>query len=73
MATYGLGSAKAQSLDDIARSHGAVCKPTGAGGGDLAWVVGPDEGVERRTVTDMLAAGYRTYEFQIAPVGVSGI
>lgn len=58
-------------LDSIARAHGAVCKPTGAGGGDLAWVVGPDEDAEQRAVTDMLAAGYRTYEFQIAPAGAA--
>lgn len=58
-------------LDGLARVHGAVCKPTGAGGGDLAWIVGPDEAAEKKAVTDMLAAGYRTYEFRIAPAGVA--
>ena len=33
-------------IDALARRSGAACKVTGAGGGDVVWVVGVDEGAE---------------------------
>lgn len=42
-----------------------VVKPTGAGGGDLAWVVGADPAVEARALARLNAAGHRVFALSV--------
>ena len=46
--------------------RGAV-KPTGAGGGDLAWLIGRSPSEERQLLGELSAMGYRCYRFKICP------
>lgn len=58
-----------RALDAIARRSGAVVKPTGAGGGDLAWLCGPDPASEAAAGAALHAAGYSTFRFAIEARG----
>lgn len=57
------------ALDAIAARHGAVVKSTGAGGGDLAWLCGPDPATEEAARAALAAAGHLTFRFAIDRVG----
>ncbi|MCB9524103.1 MAG: hypothetical protein H6702_12150 [Myxococcales bacterium] len=56
-----------RTLAALAGAHGGACKPTGAGGGDLAWRVGPDGETEARLAQAAAAAGFRAWRFEVAP------
>ncbi|MCB9528150.1 MAG: hypothetical protein R3F65_02505 [bacterium] len=58
-----------QRLDALARPFGAVVKPTGAGGGDLAWLCAPDEAREDAAAAAIAAAGHRGWRFGISGRG----
>lgn len=57
-------------LDALAQPFGAVVKPTGAGGGDLAWLCGPDEEREDAAAAAIAAAGHQGWVFGISARGV---
>ena len=56
-------------IEDIVGQRGAV-KPTGAGGGDLAWVLGTTQANDDLLESKLRAAGYRCYRFMVSPHGV---
>ncbi|MEZ4436364.1 MAG: hypothetical protein R3F65_28525 [bacterium] len=58
-----------RALDAIAARHGAVVKSTGAGGGDLAWLCGPDPATEEAARVALAAAGHLTFRFAIDRLG----
>jgi len=57
-------------LHAIARAVGAGVKPTGAGGGDLAWVYGPDAESEAAAAKALAAEGHVVFDFAIETRGV---
>ncbi len=50
-------------MQAIAGDYSVVVKPTGAGGGDLAWCIGVDEADERALATALTAEGWPVYWF----------
>lgn len=58
-------------LDALARDLGGAAKPTGAGGGDLAWLVTPDEAAEQALLARVLAAGFAAWRMNVAARGVT--
>ena len=59
-------------LNNVLAPEGAVAKTTGAGGGDIAWVLGIDE--EHETVlADMLRTEWSVFKLEVAPHGVQAI
>ncbi|MEZ4470708.1 MAG: hypothetical protein R3F60_07905 [bacterium] len=58
-------------LDALAEPHGCRVKPTGAGGGDLAWIVGPDAEAEARAAAALSASGERVIWLPVDPVGAT--
>ncbi len=60
-----------RTLDALAREVGGDAKPTGAGGGDLAWLVAPDEAAERALRSRIREAGFAAWRMDIAAQGVT--
>ncbi|MCB9549790.1 MAG: hypothetical protein H6706_28620 [Myxococcales bacterium] len=58
-------------LDALAEPHGCRVKPTGAGGGDLAWIAGPDAEAEAQAAAALAAAGERIIWLPVDPVGAT--
>ena len=54
-----------RELADLVEDSGVVVKPTGAGGGDLAWLVGPDADSEAAALERMRAAGHIGFALRI--------
>jgi phosphomevalonate kinase len=54
-------------VSDVARSLGGAAKPSGAGGGDCAVALFPDEGTERAFIEAISARG-----LTVIPVGLAG-
>ena len=59
-------------LDDQLTSLGAVGKTTGAGGGDMAWVICEDE-VHQHRVAHQLANDWHVYRLEIAKHGAQNV
>jgi phosphomevalonate kinase len=57
-------------LAALARPFGVVVKPTGAGGGDLAWLVGPDDAAEGAAAEAVRAAGHVVLRMRVSARGV---
>ncbi len=57
-------------LRALAGDFSAVVKPTGAGGGDLAWCVAPDPEDERRLGETLEREGWRVFWLEVDPLGV---
>jgi phosphomevalonate kinase len=57
-------------LSALARPFGVVVKPTGAGGGDLAWLVGPDAASEAAAAEAVGAAGHVVLRMRLSARGV---
>ncbi len=57
-------------LEKVCSPFGAVSKPTGAGGGDLAWVLGPEGMEPTELVSRLREAGMHTLSLGISPDGV---
>ncbi len=55
------------AIDALARAHGGAAKPSGAGGGDIAVALFPDEGARTAFVGAAHAAGLFPIEVTIAP------
>ena len=49
-----------EALQGVVARHGGVAKPTGAGGGDLVWLVGRDPAHEQRLASEAEGAGFAT-------------
>ncbi len=60
------------TLARLAADVGGASKPTGAGGGDLAWLIGPDADAEARLAQTAQGAGFRVYRFEIAAEAAVG-
>lgn len=56
-----------RALDALARRHGAGVKPTGAGGGDLAWIHAAEPAAEAAAAAALAAAGHPVFDFALAP------
>ena len=56
-------------IEEIVGQRGAI-KPTGAGGGDLAWVLGTTQADDDLLESELKAAGYPCYRFMVSPHGV---
>lgn len=61
-----LCTATHHELHRIARRFGAGVKPTGAGGGDLAWIYATDPADERAAFKALGEAGHAVFAFEIA-------
>jgi phosphomevalonate kinase len=59
-----------EALASLAHPYGAVVKPTGAGGGDLAWIVAADEEREAAAAAAIQGAGHPVLRLAIDPRGV---
>lgn len=60
-----------RELDAEARRRGGAVKPTGAGGGDLAWIIGPDADATAAIAAHLEASGARVLSLGVARRGVS--
>ena len=58
-------------LQSIASRYGACVKPTGAGGGDLAWLVSQSPSDEVRVREAFIHEGVPVLQFRINPMGAS--
>jgi phosphomevalonate kinase len=56
-----------EALHLLASRLGGVAKPTGAGGGDLVWLVGRDAEHEARLAAEAEAAGFGVLRTQVVP------
>lgn len=56
-----------RQLSAIVEDLSVVVKPTGAGGGDLAWVVGPDTATEAAALDRLTAAGHACFALALWP------
>lgn len=56
-----------RELSDVVDGSGVVVKPTGAGGGDLAWLVGPTAPSEALALDRLRAAGHACFALPIWP------
>ncbi len=54
----------------LARPFGVVVKPTGAGGGDLAWMIGPDGAAEAAAAEAVRAGGHVVLRMRVSDRGV---
>ena len=59
-------------LDQQLTSLGAVGKTTGAGGGDMAWIICEDK-VHQRRIAQALAEDWQVYQLEIAEHGAQDI
>lgn len=62
-----LCTATHHDLHRIAQRRGAGVKPTGAGGGDLAWIYATDPADEAAAAKALRAEGHAVFAFEIAP------
>ncbi len=60
-----------RALDRLARGVGGAAKPTGAGGGDLAWLVAPDAAAEAALARRVEAAGFPVWWMDVAGAGAA--
>ncbi|MCB9537019.1 MAG: hypothetical protein H6704_12265 [Myxococcales bacterium] len=60
-----------RALDALARGVGGAAKPTGAGGGDLAWLVAPDAQAEAALAHRVDAAGFPVWSMTVAAAGAT--
>ena len=63
-------SAPHAQIAKLAETHGGAAKPSGAGGGDIAVALVPDD-TRAQFVAGIAAAGFAHVPAQIDPVGVA--
>ena len=59
-----------RAMRDCVKPFGGVIKPTGAGGGDLGWVITPEERDEVAALAALQRAGYVAWRLPIAKAGL---
>jgi len=59
-----------RAIMSVVHPHGAVVKPTGAGGGDLGWVIPGHIGDEVHILTRLQRAGYAAWRLPISRSGL---
>jgi len=59
-----------RAIMEVVRPHGGVVKPTGAGGGDLGWVIPSQAADEVNILTHLQRAGYAAWRLPIASNGL---
>jgi phosphomevalonate kinase len=62
-----------RALAEVADAMNAVSKPTGAGGGDLAWVLGPADAEPDEVVGELRTQGFSAWRFDVAPTGLEAL